>query len=55
VRPPRRRGFGTKVLTRTIAHELQGEVEVDFDPAGVRCVIRFPWTGRVGFIATDGR
>lgn len=51
VSQPSRRGFGTKVLTRTIAHELQGTVSMDFAGEGLRCVIRFPWTGRVGFMA----
>jgi two-component sensor histidine kinase len=39
---PRRRGFGSVVIERGIAHDLGGTTSLEFDPAGVRCTIRFP-------------
>lgn len=38
------RGFGTRLVADGLAHELDGEVTLDFDPAGVRCVIDIPMT-----------
>ena len=42
VTPPARRGFGSRLLERGLAHELGGEVTIRFDPAGVRCHISAP-------------
>lgn len=42
VTPPARRGFGSRLLERGLAHELGGEVEIRFDPAGVCCHISAP-------------
>ena len=39
VTPPTRSGFGTSLLTRGLFDEGNGRVELDFDPAGVRCRI----------------
>jgi two-component sensor histidine kinase len=41
VAPPARSGFGTRLLQRSLAHELRGEVDVAYAPQGVRCEIRF--------------
>ena len=42
VAEPRRRGFGTRLISGGIGRELDGEVVMDFDPAGLRCAIRVP-------------
>jgi two-component system CheB/CheR fusion protein len=42
VRPPGRRGFGTTLLERGLAHELCGEAHVEFDEKGVRAMLRAP-------------
>jgi PAS domain S-box-containing protein len=42
VRPPTARGFGSRLLERGLASELQGEVRMIFDPAGLRCEIVAP-------------
>ena len=42
VAPQRGRGFGTDLIERIVAHELKNPVELDFDPAGVRCVLTVP-------------
>jgi two-component system, chemotaxis family, CheB/CheR fusion protein len=44
---PRRRGFGTELLERTLAYELGGETSLRFEPDGVRCTIRVPLTDRI--------
>lgn len=42
VTSPKRTGFGTKMVERSIPAELGGTSSLQFDEAGVRCVIRFP-------------
>ncbi|MBV9287974.1 MAG: PAS domain S-box protein [Hyphomicrobiales bacterium] len=39
VLPPRRRGFGSRMLERALADDLNGEVSVAYEPAGVVCRI----------------
>ena len=45
VTTPSRRGFGSRLLERGLAAELDGKVELRFDPAGVVCTIRAPRPG----------
>jgi len=42
VPPVRGRGFGTDLIERIVAHELHNPVELEFEPEGVRCVLRVP-------------
>jgi two-component sensor histidine kinase len=42
VAPPSHRGFGSLMIERGLAAELQGEVRIDFRPAGVVCTIHAP-------------
>ncbi len=42
VTPPTRKGFGSQVMERGLAHELDGEVRVDYPPTGVVCTINVP-------------
>jgi PAS domain S-box-containing protein len=42
VRPPTRRGFGSRLLERGIARELGGAVAITYDPTGVVCAIEVP-------------
>nr|WP_255616658.1 HWE histidine kinase domain-containing protein [Microvirga puerhi] len=42
VTPPKRLGFGSKLMERSIRSELGGELDRNFDPAGLTCTIRFP-------------
>lgn len=42
VAPPTRTGFGTRLLRRALAIDLDGKVALDFDPLGLRCTIEFP-------------
>ena len=39
VRPPARRGFGTRLLERGLGHELGGTVRIEFLPRGLVCSI----------------
>ncbi|CAN7407071.1 PAS domain S-box protein [Phenylobacterium sp. LjRoot225] len=41
VKAPERFGFGSRLLQRSLAHELDGEVAFTFAPDGVRCTIQF--------------
>lgn len=42
VLPPSRKGFGSRVLERGLAHELEGAVDLDYRTEGVVCTINFP-------------
>jgi PAS domain S-box-containing protein len=42
VRPPTRRGFGTRLIERTIVSDLAGAVEMRFAPTGLECCIEIP-------------
>lgn len=42
VSPPTRRGFGSVLLERTLAHDLDGRVTIDFKPEGLLCSIVIP-------------
>jgi PAS domain S-box-containing protein len=39
VEPPRRKGFGSRLITRGVAHELSAEVRLEFPASGVVCEI----------------
>lgn len=40
VTPPRRRGFGSRLVEQALAEELGGSAEISFDPEGLVCRIR---------------
>ncbi|MET0251135.1 MAG: CHASE domain-containing protein [Novosphingobium sp.] len=42
VSPQRRRGFGTELIEKIVAHELRNPVDLRFEPAGVRCTLTLP-------------
>jgi len=41
VTPPKRRGFGSRLIVGGLAHQLDGQVELTFPAEGARCVITF--------------
>lgn len=47
---PRRRGFGTELIERTLAYELGATAALDFAPAGLRCTIDLPLTERIAIL-----
>ncbi len=40
VRPPSRRGFGSRLLERALAHDLDGDVMLEFASTGVVCTLQ---------------
>jgi two-component sensor histidine kinase len=42
VTPPQRRGFGTRLIERSLAQDLNGEVRIQFTEAGVVCTVDAP-------------
>jgi two-component sensor histidine kinase len=42
VRVPTRRGFGTRLIQRSLAADLGGKVGLEFRPEGVACTIDAP-------------
>jgi PAS domain S-box-containing protein len=42
VERPNRRGFGSRLIERSLAHELDGEVKIEFAPTGVICTVDAP-------------
>jgi PAS domain S-box-containing protein len=39
VEPPKRKGFGTRLIERGLASELNGMVTLDYAPSGLRCMM----------------
>lgn len=46
---PTKRGFGSDLIERIVAHELQQEISLEFNPAGVRCKLVVPLRNRSAF------
>jgi two-component sensor histidine kinase len=44
VQAPAHRGFGTRLIERSLAQELNGEVRILFEPTGVICTVDAPLT-----------
>ena len=42
VAPPSRRGFGSRLIERSLQGALGGEALLDFAPGGLTCRIRLP-------------
>lgn len=42
VKPPGRKGFGSRLIEGGLAQDLDGEVHLDYDPAGLVCQITMP-------------
>ncbi|WP_445500796.1 PAS domain-containing sensor histidine kinase [Microvirga sp. G4-2] len=42
VTPPVKRSFGTRLIKRSVTHDLQGTVKLDFEPSGLRCTLELP-------------
>jgi len=42
VSPPSRKGFGSQVIERGLAHELDGSAHLEFRPDGLACMISIP-------------
>ena len=40
--PPQRKGFGTRMVKDVLAIELSGTAELEFEAAGLQCIIEFP-------------
>lgn len=48
VSPPSRKGFGSRLIERGLAQDLDGEVHLDYEPAGVICRIVMPLPKMIG-------
>jgi PAS domain S-box-containing protein len=48
--PPKRRGFGSRLMERCIERDLAGQFDLIYDPAGLQCRISLPLAGS----GTDG-
>jgi two-component sensor histidine kinase len=42
VQVPKRRGFGTRLIERSLALDLEGDVRIEFAPSGVTCTVDAP-------------
>lgn len=51
----RKRGFGTELIEKIVAHELRNPVDLRFDPEGVRCTLLIPVRRRNDFTMRQGR
>lgn len=48
VTPPGRKGFGSRLIEVGLARDLDGELRLDYDPAGLACQIVMPVPRPVG-------
>jgi len=48
VAKPERSGFGSRLIRLELTHELDGEVELHFDPSGLKVEMNFPLSSRLG-------
>ena len=48
VQPPIRRGFGLELIERSVAHELDGQIVLDYRVEGLSCDITVPLAESVG-------
>jgi two-component system, chemotaxis family, CheB/CheR fusion protein len=48
--PPARRGFGSTLIERTLAHEMDAVVRQEFRPTGLHCMIEIPLTADIGHV-----
>lgn len=51
----RKRGFGTDLIEKIVAHELRNPVDLTFSPEGVRCSLVIPVRQRGNFAIREGR
>lgn len=42
VTPPSHRGFGTRLIERSLAHDLNGTAEIQYMPSGITCIVDAP-------------
>ncbi|WP_134495738.1 sensor histidine kinase [Microvirga pakistanensis] len=42
VQVPKQRGFGTRLIERSLAHDLGGTAQISFKPDGLRCTVHAP-------------
>jgi two-component sensor histidine kinase len=47
VSPPQREGFGSKLITFSIAHEFGGKAEISYQPEGLKCRLTLPLRNNV--------
>jgi two-component sensor histidine kinase/CheY-like chemotaxis protein len=48
VSPPAQGGFGSRLIRLELTHELNGEVELIFDPCGLKVIMSFPLSDSSG-------
>ena len=42
VKPPSRQGFGSRLIKRSLAHDLNGKVRIEYAPMGLVCSVEAP-------------
>ncbi|HEU4357473.1 MAG TPA: CheR family methyltransferase, partial [Xanthobacteraceae bacterium] len=47
IEPPRRKGFGSELLEKTLAFELKGNTTLSYNSSGLHCTIAIPLSRRV--------
>jgi two-component system CheB/CheR fusion protein len=51
--PPKRKGFGTELIERSLAYELGGKTSLEFDPDGLHCTIILPLDPEILIVSSD--
>jgi two-component sensor histidine kinase len=53
VAPPKRKGFGSQLITRAASFDLDGEAEMDFRADGLQCRLRIPLRADEAFLLRE--
>ena len=54
VQMPTRKGFGSRMIERSLAQELAGEAHLSYEPEGVACALDIPLGAGRGLLQTRG-
>ena len=52
---PMRRGFGSTLIERTLTHEMDAAVRLEFRPSGLYCTIDIPLRDDIGQVRVPPR
>ncbi|HEY7899594.1 MAG TPA: HWE histidine kinase domain-containing protein, partial [Caulobacteraceae bacterium] len=53
VKKPGRKGFGSRMIERNLAYDLDGQARIDYRPEGIVCTITSPLAPPAAEVATD--
>jgi PAS domain S-box-containing protein len=55
IKPPRKRGFGSALIEQVVSHEMDGRVQLRYQPTGLQCEIAIPMTEEIAVGGMEDR